>query len=155
MSNHVSNEIFKNPLLLDLNKFLKNDGTKISHVKKVVVLITDDKSVSDSVKFLQDIIEASKHLPKDDLQGISKAKSYVVMLKKMSAELSNFFAFVSKYEVDENSTKKLISNLEKAFIVLSDMIDYMNFAIKTHYSIESVKTSQKFTFLELKSKIAA
>jgi len=149
----TKNEIFSNPLLLDLNKYLKDDGSKISHVKKVVVLISDEKSVSNSEIFLKKLEEAIKGLPKDDLNGLSKAKSYTSKLKKESTNLSNLFAFTSKFVIDEKNVKMLLSNLQKASGLLNDMIEYMNFAIKSQEAVEAIKVSPKLTFDELKDRL--
>jgi hypothetical protein len=118
-----------------------------------VTLISDETSVENSVQFLKDMEQALKTLPKDDLNGVAKAKTFKNKLQKGVDGLANFFAFASQYEIDEKNVKKLIENLQKSSEILNDMISYMNLVIKTHESIDSLKSSPKWTFEELQEKL--
>lgn len=110
---------------------------------------------NDSKKFLDSLIDGKKSLPKDDLHSLKMAKSYIQMLNKVKQDLNNFFVFTGQYDIDDANAKKLIHNLQKCSDLVGDMLDYMNFAVKTHLAIEAIKSSPKLTAEELKAKIAA
>gem|GEM_PF-2513598 len=151
------NAIDKNPLLHKLDKLSFNHGVKQSFhfVKEVVVISTDQKSLNNSKQFLTFLENAVKHLPKDDLQGLDKANSFAKVLTQTKTNLSKLVNFAVQYDIDDSDTKKLLANVQKSITIMNDMIDYMNFAIKTQSAIDSLKSSPKLSAEELKAKIAA
>ena len=134
----------------------KDDCYKLSTVVKMVSLISDKKSASNSQKLVEILKEAKKELPRKevDIEGARLAwKNANENFKK----IEDFFNAIEKFKfannaviIDEPNAKTIFNNFKIASCLLSFISDYLDNAIKTQeIKLRLNKLKKYYTYEDL------
>lgn len=152
----LDNPISKNPLLMNLNKFQKDDGFKITIAKEVLELAMDEENVESSDQIIKFLNEYKKALPDDFGGDIKGVKIFLQSQQTIFSSIDDFLNFVSDFYIDDKHAKKLVKNLNEAKKIIRFIIGYLQLVVDTHYSIEDIKKSKKvYTFSKLQTLLSS
>jgi hypothetical protein len=140
----------------------KDNCHKLSTVVKMVSLISDKKSATNSQKLVEILKDVKKELPKKEID-LEEARLTWKSANENFKKIEDFFNTVEKFKfcnnaviIDEPNAKIVFNNFKIASCLLSYISDYLDNAIKTQEIKSKLsKTEKSYTYEDLEIILSA
>lgn len=128
-----------------LNQFNFPAKKSVTTFKKVISLVTDQKSVESSAELIDFVTTLKDSLPltaeqfllEDVESWLTKTNEMLMSINKLFDTIDNLFDGEDDIEIDDDKMLLLLANMKKAKEVLDDMSLYLSTIIDTQLAIKS------------------